>query len=754
MISANFSCGEALGAIELFQVMLESNTHKLRPDTITAIIEGFYNSGDISSALEWLKRVSSSSMEGSDIPHASISSFYLLMTALLKNGNFDESRELFELLKKSQTKFSMIPTGLDFTVFTENVINIVGKNPENINEVINFANEVLSQQMIELSPKGIFFPPINDLIHICSIFSRFDLAMGLFIQWTEAGKIQFVDNGSFSDRSIWKKFVSVSTGIVISTPNISLQQMFDVHRIAIENNILCNQHVYLKIIKKIDEARLQSEGDFKLINLTMEQWRIYSHITLQSFRYDIENNNRFRNLNESKRNSENFVSDILNTFGRNPEDISKVINVNEIGYTFSKLFDNEYAIKQLEILGYQFNGANNYTNAYAPPINEEQINQPLPSSYTPFESSNASISETPPTTPESNLGSYVIDPELSNIINRHDYRKNLNVSPNDCYDALMSGIANGITGSPASLISLTNALGRNREIEKAKKIYTHAYQLISELKSFNERSLNWFRLEDAMVSGLGHGGDVEGATIHRMRILQAGGAPSADSYAACINNVRETTDDATLARELWNESQSLGVKANTFLYNSIISKLSKARKAHAALEIMDKMTAERVKPSSVTYGAIINACTRIGDEGSAINFFNKMVENKQFRLRVPPFNTMIQFYTQTKPNRERALHYFAEMIAADVSPSEHTYKLLLDAYGSIEPVDKQSLNKVFETIINDPKVEVLGTHWASMIHSIGCLQKDVDGAIKMFESIETHPTSKGKHLPDAIIYEG
>lgn len=115
---------------------------------------------------------------------------------------------------------------------------------------------------------------------------------------------------------------------------------------------------------------------------------------------------------------------------------------------------------------------------------------------------------------------------------------------------------------------------------------------------------------------------------------------------------------------------------------------------------------------------------------------------------------MIQFYTHTKPNRERALYYYGEMLSAKVAPSAHTYKLLLDAYGSIAPVDKDSLNKVFETIVNDPRAAVSGTHWASLIHSAGCVGNDVEGAVKIFESIETHPSNRNKLLPDAIVYEG
>lgn len=62
-----------------------------------------------------------------------------------------------------------------------------------------------------------------------------------------------------------------------------------------------------------------------------------------------------------------------------------------------------------------------------------------------------------------------------------------------------------------------------------------------------------------------------------------------------------------------------------------------------------------------------------------------MVSSTGFKPRVPPYNTMIQFFITTKPDREKALSYFDAMLQAGVHPTGHTYKLLLDAYGSLAP---------------------------------------------------------------------
>ena len=104
-----------------------------------------------------------------------------------------------------------------------------------------------------------------------------------------------------------------------------------------------------------------------------------------------------------------------------------------------------------------------------------------------------------------------------------------------------------------------------------------------------------------------------------------------------ISSAKDTTDDASVARELWEESQNLGVVPTLFLYNTIISKLSRARKAEVALEFFKKMKAQGIRPSSVTYGAVINACCRVGDAESAATLFEEMQSIPNHKPRVPPY---------------------------------------------------------------------------------------------------------------------
>lgn len=130
-----------------------------------------------------------------------------------------------------------------------------------------------------------------------------------------------------------------------------------------------------------------------------------------------------------------------------------------------------------------------------------------------------------------------------------------------------------------------------------------------------------------------------------------------------------------------------------------------------------------------------------------------MQNAQNFKPRVPPYNTMMQLHLQSQPSRELVLHYYNQMIQAGVLPSAHTYKLLLDAYGTLLPVDLAAVHKVFDNLCNDRAVKVQGTHWASLIHAFGGVSGNVEEAVKTFESISTHPTTPPGARIEPVCWE-
>ena len=65
------------------------------------------------------------------------------------------------------------------------------------------------------------------------------------------------------------------------------------------------------------------------------------------------------------------------------------------------------------------------------------------------------------------------------------------------------------------------------------------------------------------------------------------------------------------------------------------------------------------------------------------------------------------------------------------------------------------METTFARLVKDKRVSVQGSHWAALINAYGCVDKDLDKAIAVFNSIENHPSTlrSRSHLPDAVVFE-
>jgi pentatricopeptide repeat protein len=274
------------------------------------------------------------------------------------------------------------------------------------------------------------------------------------------------------------------------------------------------------------------------------------------------------------------------------------------------------------------------------------------------------------------VGSMRIDDYHGRYIDQLNMRYGKDETAVAAYRRFERGAALGTFPSPEVVGRLIEGLGRAGEMAKVDYLYGVAQNIISLLHGTETAQLDgWAAIENSMIIARGHAGDGPSADAHRLRLLQQGLTPTADAYGALIQCVKDTTDDTARALEYFHESQARGVRPNIFLYNTTISKLAKARKADYALELFNKMKSSRIVPSSITYGAVIAACCRVGDNSSAETLFDEMTTQHNFRPRIPPYNTMMQFYVQTKPNRARFLHYYSRLINAGIQPTAHSYKV-------------------------------------------------------------------------------
>jgi pentatricopeptide repeat protein len=200
--------------------------------------------------------------------------------------------------------------------------------------------------------------------------------------------------------------------------------------------------------------------------------------------------------------------------------------------------------------------------------------------------------------------SFKIDDQLSHRIDMHANGRN-QITPQRAYIELRAGLSQNLIPHPDSIARLIQSLSREGDEPRVLELYNLGQTLISTTPNPKTQETWWRQFEDAMLIAQCHLGHLEQAGLHRHRLVERGMAPSADAYATMISSSKDTTDDAQVARELWEESVMMGVRPHLYLYNTVISKLSKARKAELALEMFGQMKERGVRPSSVTYGAVI-----------------------------------------------------------------------------------------------------------------------------------------------------
>jgi hypothetical protein len=88
------------------------------------------------------------------------------------------------------------------------------------------------------------------------------------------------------------------------------------------------------------------------------------------------------------------------------------------------------------------------------------------------------------------------------------------------------------------------------------------------------------------------------------------------------------------------------------------------------------------------------------------------------------------------------------MKAKNIKPTSHTFKLLIEAHASLEPVDL----KAAEAVLSDVKaagMEPEAVHYGSLIHAKGCVMHDMDGARALFDFV----LSSGTIRPTDNLYQ-
>ncbi|KAJ5310132.1 uncharacterized protein N7443_002593 [Penicillium atrosanguineum] len=284
---------------------------------------------------------------------------------------------------------------------------------------------------------------------------------------------------------------------------------------------------------------------------------------------------------------------------------------------------------------------------------------------------------------------------------------------------------------------LITAAAKINRMELVNEIHAMARADVPLNPAYNAVKYGWVSILDAMVSACLTLGDRKLAGQFHQELLSLGSAPSANTFGLYITTLKESTktfDEATEALKIFHRAIAEGVEPTSFLYNALIGKLGKARRIDDCLAYFAEMRSNNVRPTSVTYGTIVNALCRVSDERFAEEMFEEMESMPNYKPRPAPYNSMIQYFLNTKNDRSKVLAYYNRMQARNIKPTMHTYKLLIDAHASLEPMDMEAAEKVLKSM-QAAGQQPDAVHYASLVHAKGCVQHDLSAARKVFDSV-------------------
>lgn len=292
------------------------------------------------------------------------------------------------------------------------------------------------------------------------------------------------------------------------------------------------------------------------------------------------------------------------------------------------------------------------------------------------------------------------------------------------------------------------ALERRRDV--IFDVFGTARKDVPLLPQYPSVRAGWSSILDSMVGAcLTIGSRAEASGFHR-ELLQLGSAPSANTYGLYITTLKEfaqTSDEANEALDIWNRAKQEGVEPTSFLYNALIGKLGKARRIDDCMFYFSEMQHRSIRPTSVTYGTVINGLCRVGDEHNAEVYFDQMEIMPNYKPRPAPYNSMMQYF-QGKQNGRKVLEYYTRMQSNKIEPTMHTYKLLIDTHATLAPINMAAAEGVLDTIRSSGQ-RPEAVHYASLIHAKGCAHHDLAGARDTFNAAMINPEIR----PHACLYQ-
>jgi len=301
---------------------------------------------------------------------------------------------------------------------------------------------------------------------------------------------------------------------------------------------------------------------------------------------------------------------------------------------------------------------------------------------------------------------------------------------------VLTGLVEGQHPGIGPLLGLVKKAGRTRNAHIITELQSWMYKIASLDHDPMSRRLAELQIDKMCAQAFAECGEMSKSRFLRDKILSMGDAVPGDIYGTWIAKMSGTTDEAGKALSIYHEAKSLPFVPTLFFYNTVISRLAKARQVDQAIVIFNQMQAENIRPSNITYGALVSGCCRIGDLTSADFMLQEMLRNASNNMKqsAPPFNSMMQAY-QALGDRPSMQKYAHLMSKNGVAYNSQTIKLFIEMYATIAPVELDRAHSYLMKGLENTDFHTTSQHCIPFIRAHGILLNDLGGAIRAFYAI-------------------
>ncbi|KAI8097313.1 uncharacterized protein BX664DRAFT_326098 [Halteromyces radiatus] len=385
---------------------------------------------------------------------------------------------------------------------------------------------------------------------------------------------------------------------------------------------------------------------------------------------------------------------------------------------------------------------------YYPNI-QEQIDQAPSTTTTSSSSATPALSSASSVSSESTVSKFPFDSTKVDILSGEALNMALRGDFDKALDMMKEKIINqGMVPTPETVRDMIQHANKLNQLDTSKAIYNLVEQPFRQMDpSRRQHALNI--LNNNMLIAYARNMDLGMAKVYYDKLRAANAFPDADAYGCLLScTANDTTDESLDAMVIYEEAKRHKVRPTVYFYNVIISKLAKCRKMDQVMALFKEMKDLGVSPNSITYAGVISACIRCSAESRAVYYFEEMTRLPRYQPRIGVFNSMIQFYVQQRNDRDKALEYFQLLKQSNLTPSAHTYKLLIEAYANIPAFDMVTAHNLLTEMKKRYGLDPTATHYATLMKSYGCLHRDVTSAEAVYKEM-----TKAGVKPNELVYQ-